>query len=80
MLELYNLNYSKDIARYANSTYDLAATFKKVALNREASSYIRTILEARLSRATSASYTAKDYFINKFSLIDKLIYNNLAKR
>ena len=36
MLELYNLDYSEDIAYYGNSTYTIVETFRKQALNRKA--------------------------------------------
>ena len=68
-----------DIAYFGNSIYDLAATFRKVVLNREATNIIRHIFEASIGRKGSGTYTIKDTSVNVFSLVDKLILSSLIK-
>lgn len=46
MLELHNGDYSQDITRFGNSTYDLAATFRNTALNRKAARVVRAAFES----------------------------------
>ena len=72
MLELYNLDYSKDIAYYSNSTHNLVTTFRKVTLNREASRLLRKAFEASISRKGSSSYSVKDTSLDIYSRSKKL--------
>ena len=81
MLELYNLNYSEDIAQFSNLTHDIVATFRKITLNREPSRIVRRMFKGGIGREgkTSTSYSKKDASVDIFSLADKLIYNSLVK-
>lgn len=72
MLKLYNLDYSKDIVRFGNSTYNLAATFRKVALYYKAAKQVRKIYKTGISRKASATYTVKNTIVDVFNLADKL--------
>ena len=72
MLELYNLDYSEDIVYYSNLTYNLVATFRKVALNCEASRILRKMFEIGISRKASSSYSIKDASIDIYNRGEKL--------
>ena len=72
MLELHNLDYSKDIVYYSNSTYNLVVTFRKVALNRKASRILRKMFEIGIGRKASSSYSVKDASIDIYSRGEKL--------
>lgn len=79
-LELHNLDYSEDIAQFSNSTHDLTATFRKVALNGEAARLLRKMFETGIGRHASATHTVKDASVDVFSLADKIIRDGLAKQ
>ena len=72
MLELYNLDYSEDIVHYSNSTHNLVATFRKVALNRKASRILRKMFETGIGYKASSSYSVKDASIDIYSRGEKL--------
>ena len=77
-LELYNLNYSEDIAQFANSTHNLAATCRKVALNRETTRIYRKMFEA--SSKVSTKHTQKNSKVDIFSLAYKILKQGQAKQ
>jgi len=79
MLELYNLNYSEDIAIFSNLTYNLTATFRKKALYYKATRILRTIYKIGMSRKASGAYIIKDASVDIYSLIDKLIIDGLIE-
>ena len=68
-----------DIAYFGNSIYDLATTFYKVVLNREATNIVRYMFEASIGRKGSSTYTIKDASVDIFSLVYKLMLSGLTK-
>ena len=72
MLELYNLDYSEDIAYYGNSTYTIVETFRKQALNREAGRILRKMFETSISYKASNLYIVKDASLDVYSRAEKL--------
>jgi hypothetical protein len=78
MLELHNLDYSEDIKINANSTYNIRATFKKVALNRKARNVVRSILKSSIDINIITSYSAKDLTIDVISLSNKIFSDGLV--
>lgn len=76
-LELYNLDYTIDYKVNANSIYDIAATFRKVALNRESNRKHRDMFESGISIEGSNSYSYKDDSVDIFSQGDKLFTDGL---
>ena len=78
-LELHNLDYSLDISQFANSTHDLAATFRKVSLCREAGKVLRKTFETGIGREASGAHSIKSAATDVFSLAEKLVSDGLAK-
>ena len=78
-LELYNLDYLEDISQFGNSTYDIAATFRNKALNREALKVYRRMFKVGISYQRTTYRIAKNDYVNVFSLVDKLIVDGLYK-
>lgn len=80
MLELYNLDYAINYKVNANSTYNIAATFRKVVLNRESNQKHRKMFESGISIEGSNSYSHKDNTIDIFSQGNKLFIDRLIKQ
>ena len=72
MLELYNLDYSEDIAYYGNSIHTIVETFRKQALNRKAGRILRKMFEIGISREASNLHTVKDASLNVYSRAEKI--------
>ena len=79
-LELYNYDYSEDIAYSTNSTYTLKQTFEKVSSNRVASKVVRKIQETTIGYKGTNTYSYKDTTDNIFTLGDKLFTDGLTKQ
>lgn len=78
--ELYNLDYTLDYNSKGNSTYNLVAIFRKVALNRKQNKVTRKIQESDIGRKGSNRYTNKDATLDVFSLADKLYKDSRVKQ
>ena len=79
-LELYNYNYSKDIAYSTNSTYDLTQTFQKISSNRAASKVVRKMQETAIGYKGSNTYSQKDSLLDVFTLGNKLFTEGLIRQ
>ena len=77
MLELYNLEYSRDIKNSIGVDY--IATVYKVGLNRRSTRILRDVFESGIGYKGTSYYTYKNTSNNMFNRANKLVINRLAK-